>query len=100
MVRWFQNKIDQVEQNASEAWKEAAHRRVRWLAHNKSNFTSEDVLTWLGQRGYKTKDTRALGAIIQHYNREGWIKATGWTACKRRHDAPIRVWTSLIKEAE
>ena len=96
-MRWFQKQIDQVAENANEAWKKAAYRRVRDLAKTRQWFTSEDVLTWLDQRGYKTKDKRALGAIMQHYQKDGWIAPAGWTTAKRRerHYAPIRRWESL-----
>lgn len=96
---WFKKQIEQAEENADKAWKEAAHRRVRYLAKNKRHFTSEDVITWLDKRGYKTKDNRALGAIMQHYQKEGWIKAHGWTEASRktRHHAPVRVWHSLVR---
>ena len=91
--------IKSVEENAHEAWKAAADRRVRFLAQNKRMFTSEDVLTWLDRRGYKTKDNRALGAIMQRYSREGWIKPCGWVNATRRerHNAPVRTWLSLVK---
>ena len=94
---WFQKRIDDVEKNANEAWKAAAYRRVRCLAESRMWFTSEDVLTWLEQRGYKTKDKRALGGVMQHYQRDGWIVAAGWTTARRkeRHHAPVRRWQSL-----
>ena len=97
---WFQRKIDQVEQNANEAWKRAAYDRVRDLAQTRWFFTSEDVLSWLADNGYKTKDNRALGAIMQHYQKEGVIEARGWSTAKRRerHHAPVRVWQSLVKD--
>lgn len=95
---WLKRKIDQVADNANEAWKQAAYRRVRDLSRTRQWFTSEDVLTWLDQRGYKTKDKRALGAIMQHYQRDGWIAPAGWTTARRkeRHNAPVRRWESQI----
>ena len=99
MKLFWRHKIEESEVNANEAWKDAADRRVRYLAQNKRMFTSEDVLTWLDRRGYKTKDNRALGAIMQRYAKSGWIKACGWTTATRRerHNAPVRMWLSQIK---
>ncbi len=99
-MRWFQKKIDQAEANANEEWKRAAYDRVRWLAERRRIFTSEDVILWLESKSYKTKEKRALGAIMQYYQRNGYIKALGWTTAKRRerHNAPVRVWESLIND--
>lgn len=93
---WFQKKIDQAQDNANEEWKKAAYRRVRCLAESRQWFTSEDVLTWLDQRNYKTRDKRALGAVMQHYQKAGWITPAGWVTAKRkeRHHAPVRRWQS------
>jgi len=79
-------------------WRKAADRRVRDLALEKQFFTSEAVLVWLEEHGYKTKDKRALGAIMQHYAKAGIIRAHGYAQALRpeRHKAPVRVWESLI----
>lgn len=98
----FQDKIDGCLLASDKEWREAAAGRVRQLALNNQTFTSEAVLVWLDEHGYHTKDKRALGAIMQSFAKAGIIRAHGYAAALRpeRHKAPVRVWESLIRDAE
>lgn len=80
--------------NSNEDWKNAAEKRVRYLASKQKPFTSEDVLGYLAVRGYKTHNNSALGSIMMRYSREGKIRKLGWKQADRRsrHGAPVRIW--------
>lgn len=98
----FENQIADCFLASDKEWKEAARQRVRQLAESQQRFTSEAVLVWLDEHGYKTKDKRALGAIMQAYAKAGIIKPAGYAQALRqeRHGAPVRVWESLIRNPE
>ena len=86
--------IMRCEDNANDEWKAVADRRVRYLAARQKPFTSEDVINYLNEKGYKTHNNSALGAIMLRYSKEGRIKKLGWQQSKRksRHSAPVRIW--------
>lgn len=96
----FQGKIDDAFEASDPDWRRAAQKRVRHLAEHYDTFTSEDVITWLERHGYRTRDKRALGSIMQQCARAKMIKAKGYAPAVRpqRHKAPVRVWQSLIKK--
>lgn len=83
-------------------WRQAATKRVHQLVSSQKTFTSEAVLVWLEENGYKTKDKRALGHIMQTFAKNGIIRAKGYTQALRpeRHKAPVRVWESLVSSPE
>lgn len=96
----FQNQIDDCMLASDKEWREEARKYARLLAELRQTFTSEMILNHLDKNGYKTKDNRALGAIMQSLVRDGVIKPIGYTQATRpeRHKAPVRVWESLIRK--
>ena len=86
-------------ENANSEWKDAAIKRVLWLAKHKQYFTSDDIITYLMNKGIKTKNNSALGGVMLRAKTNGWVKAGGFTFSNRpsRHHAPVRVWKSLLR---
>lgn len=87
----------QAEENAHEAWKATAYATVRWLAKNRSAFTSEDVLKVMAKDfpELTTHDTRALGPVMKRAQKAGVIQPTSdfvKGTRSSRHGAFIRVW--------
>lgn len=86
--------IMRCEENANDEWKAVAERRVRYLASKRVPFTSEDVINYLNEKGYKTHNNSALGAIMLRSSKDGRIVKLGWEEARRksRHGAPVRIW--------
>ena len=85
--------------NADSIWKESAKERIRWLAANTTEFTSDDVIEYLDAKGITTSNNSALGAIFQAAARVGLIQPTSnfrESLRPSRHQAPIKVWRSNI----
>lgn len=97
----FEQKIIDCADSSNKEWKEEATRYAHLLAERRQTFTSEMILVYLERNGFKTKDNRALGAILQAMVRNKEIKPLGYTQAQRkeRHNAPVRVWESqIVKE--
>lgn len=92
--------VRRVALNAPQDWKDAALKAVFEIANTWESFTTDDVVDFLERvEAPQTHELRALGAIMQSAQREGWISPTDrFRATKRksRHAAPVRIWRSLI----
>lgn len=99
---YIQKKIDQAEGNADSEWRIRAEEYTAYLATKKKAFTSEDVIVWLDDHGYHTKNLSALGAIFRRLKDQGAIEPAGYITSRRasRHHAPIRLWKSKIYEGD
>jgi hypothetical protein len=96
--------ITKVERNADPAWKVEMLGAVAAVARRMHKFTSDDVWEELhGSSDADTHEPRALGAIMKKAATAGIIVATSEyrpscrVAC---HARPVRVWRSLVCEAQ
>ena len=87
--------LDQVEQNASEAWKAQAYAAICARAAQPGPFTSSDL--WAAGLP-RARESRALGPMFLKAMREGVIKPTGHFVKGQqvsRHAAPEREWIGV-----
>lgn len=87
--------IAQVEAHASEEWKAEALCAVQTIAQQFQEFTSDEVWRYVE----KPHEPRALGAVMVHAAKRGWIRKTNRTRESRiasQHRQPLRIWESLI----
>ena len=97
--RQKQEGIEVSYRNAESVWKKAATARLRWLAENCQEFTSDQVVIYLDEQGITTGNNSALGAIFQAAARMGLIQPTGYykeSTRPKRHQAPVRIWRSNV----
>jgi post-segregation antitoxin (ccd killing protein) len=89
--------------NAESIWKKAATARLRWLAENCREFTSDQIVTYLDEQGITTGNNSALGAIFQAAARMGIIQPTSYykeSIRPKRHQAPVRIWRSNVFKSQ
>lgn len=89
----------QAYENANLDWKDEALNIVWRLARHKAYFTSDDVMAVLASKDVKTHNSSALGGVMVKARNSGWIRPAGFSTSTRksRHQAPIRVWESRVK---
>lgn len=105
--------IDRVEENADEAWMEAAMmavkhvctQRKRWQDQDGLTFTTDDVWEAIDHlaRGFDPPldpphEPRAMGAVMLKASRAGLIQKTNLTKDSVRPECncrPVRVWRVL-----
>lgn len=86
--------LDQVAAGTEPAFVDAATDAVAHLARTQDAFTVDDVWDMLAERGaLAPREPRALGPIMKAATREGLIHALGWASSRRRHQAPVRVYS-------
>lgn len=100
--KYIDSKIEQADADADMWWKMKAEEYAIYLATKKKMLTTDDLLIWLDDHGYHTKNNSAIGAIIRKLKSEGVIAFAGYTTSRRptRCRNPIRVWKSQIYEGE
>jgi hypothetical protein len=94
--------ITQAEQNADQAWKEAALDAVQACATKHAFFTSDDVWAFIPE-GFLTHENRAFGAVIRRAIKAGWMIPTGQFQKSLRvtnHSTYRPLWKSLIASDE
>lgn len=98
----YQNAIDEAYESANAKWREAAEKRLYYLAKRRKFITSDDILSYLDAKEIKTRNNSALGAIMQAAVRSGVLLPAGYRTSSRpsRHHAPVRLWKSAIAEIE
>lgn len=92
--------IQRVERAADPAVKDEAERAVRAVAAEKHELTSDDV--WERMR-LRPEEPRMLGPVMKNAERRGLIQYTDRTqlsSLAQNHRRPVRVWRSLIFEAQ
>lgn len=101
IVNEFQQSIDIALQFSNTDWKREAEATLSLLIKLGDDFTSEDVLRILDEKGVSTKDNRALGGLFQSYSRKGYIRFIRYTTATRksRHNAPIALWRPMPRLA-
>jgi hypothetical protein len=92
-----QEAIDAVEAASSKKFLEKAYAAGAMLARRGVTFTSADIRDLLDSRypGLKTKDDRALGAVMRSLSRDGVIEKTPMMRASgrtRNHNRPMAVW--------
>lgn len=81
------------EQGTDPAWAEQAERAVRDLAAVTA-FTPDDVWDRLHHLGVQPpREPRALGPILKRLAKDKVIRPGGFTESRRRHGAPVRIYT-------
>lgn len=80
-------------------WKDAAGEALIAVAKTHREFTSDEVWSYLAQRGIHTGENRALGAVMQAGGRAGVIEHTDRYRATTRpvgHKGPKAIWRSRI----
>ena len=84
--------IDRAESAAPDEWSEAALTVVHDLSLHRPWFTTDHV--WERIEEAEPPEPRAMGAVMRHAAREGWVRATPQhvlTDRPKAHRRPIRV---------
>ena len=90
--------IDLAEAGRTRLWREQALEAVRRCAQEHQYLTADDVWSYVAPRQRKG-ESRAMGAIMRHAVREGWIVGTNEFVHSARvmsHAARVMKWRSLI----
>ena len=90
--------IDDAYDNSNLEWRLEAENILWKLCRSHRFVTSDDVMSQLENKGVETHNGSALGGVFVKAKNNGWIKEYGFSQSRRRsrHQAPIRVWKSLI----
>lgn len=91
--------IAEVSAHANPDWRAYALRVVEDLAYRYEELTTDAVWRVLDASNFTTHDPRALGSIMRHACKEGWIAPTDRvmkTSRPEAHRRPIAVWRSLL----
>ncbi len=86
--------------HADPHWMEVA---LFWLQHvcqNESRFTVDVLCEALSHTEAKTHDNSALGPVMQHGAKQGWMRKTGeYVKSKdpKKHCRVLPVWESLLR---
>jgi hypothetical protein len=91
--------MERVERNADDDWREAALEAVRTVALSRRTFIVDDVRQILDELDVVTRDKRALGPVMLHALKLGWIGRTGdfrASQIANCHGNPRSVWRSNI----
>lgn len=105
-MTWCQETIEAVEKvnrNADVEWKDAAYDCVVEVAKSKAEFTADDVMERVELLPVKTHNLRAFGPVMVKAVKNHIAEQTPMAVPSRRksrHNCPIRVWKSLIFEAQ
>lgn len=87
--------LQQVDENADQAWKEHALACVRRTCEQLPDFISDDIWTTGGLDS--TREDRALGPIMLQAARKGWaVKTDRVLPSVRSHGSGKPVWRSLL----
>lgn len=88
--------------NSNAEWKKEANATIDLLVLRGKEFTSEDVLRILADRGVSTHDNRALGGLFMGRSRKGILEFSRYERATRstRHRAPIAVWQPVCETLE
>ena len=100
-IRARNEAIDLAEAGRTKLWREHALEAVRRCAQEHQFLTADDVWQHLAPRQRKG-ESRAMGAIMRHAVREGWIAGTNEFVHSARvtsHAARVMKWRSLIYHA-
>lgn len=90
--------IDDAYDNSNLEWRLEAETILWRICRKDKLVTSEEVLFHLERKGIKTHNNSAIGGVFLKAKNNGWIAPYGYVQSRRRsrHQAPIRVWKSLI----
>lgn len=94
--------VARVDAHAEDAWKLAALDAIYFIARRYDEFTTDAVWWLLAQAEVQAPhEERAMGAVVQSAQRQGWIQRTERTHKSVRpecHTRDLRVWRSLIRQ--
>lgn len=89
--------LQQVDENADQAWKEHALQCVRRTCEQLPDFISDDIWTTGGLDS--TREDRALGPIMRRAAALGWMERTDRVRPSvRSNGSPKPVWRSRLYE--
>ena len=96
-----QMSIDLSYENANEVWKREAKAAVHILIRRGEDFSVDQVVELLDRLGVTTRNMSALGAIMQKFSRDGYIRFIRYTPSQRasRHSSVVRVWRPVKRLA-
>ena len=102
LQEYIKEKIEQAEANADSEWRIRAEEYASWYATTHRFMTTDDILIWLDDHGYHTKNNSAIGAVMRRLKDDGAIAFAGYRPSRRpsRCQNAIRVWKSLIYEED
>ena len=101
--KWLRDSgIKAADEAAKPVWKDVAFLAVVECSRMFPEFTSADVWNRIDATGgVKTREGRAMGAVMLRAQKNGWIEPTDrFVKSNRasRHCAPVRIWRSLADE--
>ncbi len=93
--------INKTTANAQPEWREEAEATMHLLIKLGDDFTSEEVIRILDEKGVRTHELRALGGLFQSFSKKGYIRFIRYTKATRnsRHSAPVALWRPLSRLA-
>lgn len=94
--------MDQAVNAADLDWLRCAKQAVWALCEAGVPFSSDRVWALLDERGVRTGEPRALGAVFRAAQRAGYLRPDGWevTARPQAHGRGVRVWAPTGKAWE
>ncbi len=93
--------IKSAEYASNPLWREETQATIKLHILRGHDFTSEDVLKTLQEKGVTTKDNRALGGLFQSFSRSGDIRKVYYRSATRRerHFGTVAVWRPVKRFA-
>lgn len=91
--------IERAETHADPQWSMYARVCLKSICELKHSFTVDDLCHALSRYDVETHNTSALGAIMRHGAKMGWMKKTEeYTKSKipAKHMRVIPIWQSLL----
>src|SRR5689334_16130981 len=91
--------IQRAMDHATPGWKEVALRIIREIAETQPELTTDDVWPLIEKSPWDTHEPRALGPIMIHAAKRGWITATDRAVKSNRkecHHRKIQIWQSRL----
>lgn len=97
----YQPQINSSLNNAKDEWKREAEATVHILIKLNRDFTVDDVVNLLNDKGVYTHNNSALGGIMQRFSKLGYIRFLRHvnSSRKSRHNSTVRLWRPVPRLA-
>ncbi len=97
----YQPSIDNSLNNANLEWKREAEATIKLLIRIGNDFSADDVIRILDEKGVKTHNNSALGGIMQRFSKDGYIRFLRHvnSTRKSRHGSTVRLWRPMTRLA-
>lgn len=97
----YQPSIEASYANANTEWKREAEATVMLLIRIGNDFSADDVIRILSEKGVHTHNNSALGGIMQRFSKQGYIRFIRHinSSRKSRHSSTVRLWRPVSRLA-